>query len=574
MQSGLKKPKRRIRFQTKLLLSYIVVVLIPISAWSVMSYIQTNESLLAQANGSFDDVFASAHDSMERKFSDVEKALSFVSSDVMFARILSVPYLNDYMKYSDVTFRLDPLVNTLTLLHPEIQRVNLYVANNLHGARESFRPLAEAKALPEFAELSNSLKPVWYCDGQSIFLSSRVVSEEQPLAFPIIHLEINKAYFFANNLPAELDNSWFWVEDSTGAVLYQGGATGRLPENGTESGEAPSSQRDTLLRRSAPISATPWTLHMYLDPSATLLSVPRAFGSTLTLLLVSMLLMILVSMLFSRSLTRRIRQLNAFVARAPAIRFSEDIASPGGDEISEIIDNVGHMAQETRTLIQEVYESHIQQKEAEIKALQSQINPHFLYNTLSKINWISIRRGEEDISRIVTALSTFYRSTLNHGDFVTTVRGELATTRAYVDIQLYIHGNSFDVEYAVNEDIMDYSLPSIILQPIVENAIEHGISMKSDGERGLLRLSGRKEGHDIVFEVFDNGPGLSDQEIAAIFERSSKGYGDKNVNDRLRLFFDEEYGLSFQRLDAGGLIAVIRIPQYIPLEASNTSSVI
>ena len=116
---------------------------------------------------------------------------------------------------------------------------------------------------------------------------------------------------------------------------------------------------------------------------------------------------------------------------------------------------------------------------------------------------------------------------------------------------------------------MDYNLPSIILQPIVENAIEHGIRMKEPGKQGELTLSGHMDGHDIVFEITDNGPGLTQGQIAEILSKSGRGYGVKNVNDRLRLFFDDGYGLRFQPNPAGGARVVIRIPQYLELSAED-----
>lgn len=561
--------RKRLRYQTKLLLSYMLVVLVPMVVWSVLSFVQTNESLLEHANASFNDVFSSIADVMDRKLTDIDKSLSFVSTDASFARTITSTYINDYTKYYDVTYRLDPLLNTLRLLHPEILGVDLYVLNDLQKVRKSFHPVQDAASLPEFELLRNSMAAVWYFDQGAISLSTRIVNKDDLQTFPVIRLRLDDEYLFEDSLPRNFENFALSITNAQGEVLFRHSRLTSGPsEEDSDAALASLQAKGHLLYRSRVLQSTDWTLHMHMDKRAVVVSAAEGLQSTVTLVGVTALLMLLVSVLFARSFTRRIERLNSFVSRAPALRFSEDIQAPEGDDIDDIINCVGRMARNTRTLIQEVYESRIQQKEAEILALQAQINPHFLYNTLSKINWISIKKGEDDISRIVTSLSTFYRSTLNQGGSVTTVSRELTTTRAYIDIQLYINANSFDVVYDFEEAIMDFYLPNIILQPIVENAIEHGILAKEPDERGMLRLTGRRQGHDIVFTITDNGPGMSEEQITEIFRKGGKGYGVKNVNDRLRLFFDDSYGLTIRNSGEGGLIATIRVPQYIHLHES------
>mgnify|MGYP001104533614 CR=1 FL=1 len=547
---------KRLTFQNKLLLSYVMVVFIPTVLWSIFSYMQTNRSLLSQAQSSFNEIYTSAASSINNKFIALEGALTMVSSDASFVRTLSRDYASDYTKYSDVRFRLDPLLDALLLLHPEIAGIDLYVSNSLQDTRLSFHSLEEAEALPEFPRLSQTYETVWHHDNGTLYMSKRLLNSDDFSYSPIIRLRIPTAYFLKDSISTELKDYALSIQDDQGNdVLRQSQLSERA--------DGQDHPTPGLMSRASPLSVPGWSITMQLDQSSALLPLPEALRLNLSLFVTIILLMLLVSGGFARSFSKRIQQLNAFLERAPSTRFREDIAARGNDEIDAIINSVGQMVRETRTLLQEVYEVRIQHREAEIKALQSQINPHFLYNTLSKINWISIRNGDMDTSYIVTALSKFYRSTLNHGNMVTTVREEMETTKAYIDIQLYVLEHSFTVDYQFDEDIMDYNLPSIILQPLVENAIEHGIRMRSAGCGGHLTLSGRKDGHDIVFEVADNGPGLTDKQLAEIFSKASKGYGVKNVNDRLRMFFDDSYGLRFHSIIGEGTCVSIRIPQYV-----------
>lgn len=214
------------------------------------------------------------------------------------------------------------------------------------------------------------------------------------------------------------------------------------------------------------------------------------------------------------------------------------------------------------TLIKEVYEGRIKEKEYEMRALQAQINPHFLYNTLSLINWKAIEADAKDISKITLALSTFYRTSLNKGKNVMSLSDELRNMRSYLDIQLMMHDYEFDVEFDVDESIGQYQSLNLMLQPLIENAIAHGIDVKTDG-RGKLTITGKEDGDLIVLTVADNGVGMSDEQAARILTEESKGYGVRNVNERIKLYYGEQYSLQIESKIGQGTKASIRIPKRI-----------
>jgi two-component system sensor histidine kinase YesM len=204
-----------------------------------------------------------------------------------------------------------------------------------------------------------------------------------------------------------------------------------------------------------------------------------------------------------------------------------------------------------------VYESEITQKKYEMKALQNQINPHFLYNTLSLINWKAIENGNKDISEITLALSNFYRTSLNKGKNVLPVADEIKNVKSYIAVQLFMHDYDFDVEYDIDEEIMGYESLNLILQPIVENAIEHGLEVMEEDKRGLLIIKGWLQDNKIYISVTDNGVGMDEDKAATIITQHSKGYGMRNVHERIRLFYGDEYGLSVHsEIDKGTTITV------------------
>ena len=235
------------------------------------------------------------------------------------------------------------------------------------------------------------------------------------------------------------------------------------------------------------------------------------------------------------------------------------VASDAQDEIGELIRGFGNMVEYIKTLIEEVYEGRISLKEYEMKALQAQINPHFLYNSLSLINWKAIEADEKDISKITLALSKFYRTALNKGNNVLPLEDEISNVKSYLDIQLMMHDYEFDVEIDIDESMYFYDTPNLILQPLIENAIDHGIDLKTEG-RGKITIRGWQDENNMYLSVEDNGAGMEEAVANAILTRKSKGYGVRNVNDRIRLIYGPEYGLTIESKVGQGTKITIRFP--------------
>lgn len=563
---------RSLSFRTKIFLSYLLVILFPLLVWNVISYQQANETILRQMNITFDDNFQSTVRQMESKMDILMSRLLFATSDASFGTIVSEVYQNPYKKYYDITNRIDPVLNSMLMFHPEITDIDIYTDGNITDSREMFKNLEELASLDQGDAIRDSVNPVWLAQDNKVFLAKRIFSQENPFAFSVILLRINYSFIFDKDTMPGIQDSGVIVTDQQGNILYQysnfdpDGNGEHPPEEIFAQAESPTDSR--LIVREGPLASGAWRIYMYANTDSLRISPFDSFKTTLFFLLLISALMLFVAVLFSRSFSKRISVLNSYTRGIVRNNFSEDISSDSTDEIGEITNSVGQMVLEARQLIQEVYEARLIQKEAEIKALQSQINPHFLYNTLSSINWLAIYSGNETISRTITNLSIFYRSTLNSGGFVTTIQRELETTRAYVDIQLFIHKNSFDVSFHIEPTVLEYQMPSIILQPIVENAIEHGIGVLPEDVRGEITVSAYEEEHDILFKIFNTGPGLSEEEAANILQSSGKGYGVKNVNDRLKLFFDDTYGITFSSSPSpspAGLTVTIRIPKYIDL---------
>ena len=252
------------------------------------------------------------------------------------------------------------------------------------------------------------------------------------------------------------------------------------------------------------------------------------------------------------------------------------------------------MAVQLRHLMQEHYEMGKSVKSAELRALQAQINPHFLYNTLELVNWMSIDYSAPEIGEIVQALATFYRLSLNRGSNLLTIREELRHVQSYVEIENYHFEHAINLTIDVPGHIMDLACPNIILQPLVENSIMHGIAEHPEITECNISICVREVEKDLIFTIEDDGPGIPDELIPVLTgtepsdsaggadrssagaaagrgsdgAKASGGYGVRNINFRLKLYFGEQYGLTYLPDQEQGTTVEIRIPALTPEQAA------
>lgn len=231
-------------------------------------------------------------------------------------------------------------------------------------------------------------------------------------------------------------------------------------------------------------------------------------------------------------------------------------------EIQTLSDGFENMVGRLNQLIEQNRQEQVSLRSAELALLQAQINPHFLYNTLSMMNWMAIRSGQMEISKVTLALSTFYRTALSKGEDMVTVETCIRNMEAYLEIQLTMHDHNFTVEWETDPDIKNEKMPKLLLQPVVENAIEHGIDEKEEGDKKLF-LSFKGQGDDVEIIVRDNGTGMEQEKAETLVTYQAKGYGLKNVNDRIRLLYGESYGIQIYSAPGEGTNVIMRFPKEI-----------
>jgi sensor histidine kinase YesM len=287
-------------------------------------------------------------------------------------------------------------------------------------------------------------------------------------------------------------------------------------------------------------------------------SILEALNSTLaagiTIGMIAVIISTIGSILFSRAFSKPIIELSAMMRTITIDDFSDVILNEREDEIGILHDSFGVMIDRNKRLIAQEYQSKIEKREAQIRALQAQINPHFMYNTLQVIGGMALKKDVPQVYKITTALGDIMRYSLNFSNEMVCLREEIEYFKAYLMIQDERFGNRINLEINMEETVLDYLIPKLILQPLIENSLEHGLSGKSGEWRIILAGRLTDEG-DLLLTLGDNGVGIEPERLLQIQDnlryeaekslKSSSHIGLCNVNSRIKLKFSEDkYGIS------------------------------
>ena len=241
--------------------------------------------------------------------------------------------------------------------------------------------------------------------------------------------------------------------------------------------------------------------------------------------------------------------------------FNIDLRIKSKDEIGSLSSLFVNMTVRLKELIERVYISQLREREAQLKAMEAQINPHFLYNTLDSIHWLAVKNRDYEVSDQIEALSDIFKHVLNKGTDITTVREELEFLKSYMYIQKCRFGEKIELEITAEEELLDVLTPKMILQPLVENAIYHGLEPKIGKGKITIRVGKNAEG--ILFEVTDDGVGTDQNRIEKMLESNEESkdiFALKNINDRIKIKFGKEYGLKFFSVRNQGTKVEVLIP--------------
>lgn len=557
----LRKWIKNMKYRHKLTILLVVTALVPMTVLALYAHSRQSTMVRSSDLEDMQSIIDQTKESIDSQTAVYSSLLNYLTYSPDIEEIIKEKNIDNYTAYEKYNEIADPLLSVPKSYHDAINRIQLFARSIQVEHEYTLVPLAKMKEEWWSSELQDDVRIQWLVNLESKEVAAvRMIYDDQALDAAIcIALDYDKIFQPLTNILTEENGGM--VTDEDGRILYN--------KSELEDIELKKSDdRDTALEKinqecaytMAESKENNWGFYLYKSQRAISGSVRRLLLEEIPLMAACCLITLVLGLSFSRIFTRKIEELTRNMDKVNHGSREVTVSSDSEDEVGILINSFRRMMDEINRLIDEVYVNKIALKEYELKALQAQINPHFLYNTLSMMNWMAIRSNQMEISKVTLALSTFYRTALSKGEDVVTVENCIQNMQAYLEIQLTMHDNNFTVDWDIDPTIKNEKMPKLLLQPVVENAIEHGIDEKEDGDKKLF-LSFRGNDDDVEITVRDNGMGMPQEKAETLVTYQAKGYGLKNVNDRIRLLYGEKYGIQIFSAPDEGTTVVMRFPK-------------
>ncbi|WP_455056698.1 cache domain-containing sensor histidine kinase [Jutongia sp.] len=583
------------KIQKKIMIIYICIGTIPILLLGLFASAQERKTLMERERRNIEDSVSQGASQLKSQILVYNNLSDYIAFNQPISDVLIGDYDNIFSMYEQYTATVDPVLSSLKYFNPNINQITIYLDKNIvkHDTTVDSLQTIEGEKWYRQNKSSLSQKVKWIIDAENktSFSARTMPIMEQNKQKGILYLDVNYDTLFAGFDDISRDSYGLYIVDKKENVLFEKDtfAENAASKNNTKTTSKKSKEKrlsfpalkkkmeaqengkkSNYLIVSADAGVDDWKIIAYQPQKMMATEIQTLLVLVMGIIAVCIITSVVASLAFSRFVVRDIKRLRDNMQAVEEGNMELMVTSDAGDEVGSLIRGFGSMLGEINRLIHEVYESKLTQRKSEMTALQAQINPHFLYNSLSLINWKALEAGQQDISKITLALSSFYRTSLNRGKNVLTIEKEIENMKSYLEIQLCMHDNDFDVIMDIDEEILPYQTLNLLLQPLVENAIDHGIDLKEDG-RGYIKIIGRKDAENIYLTVEDNGVGIEPEILSSILEFKTKGYGVRNVNQRIRLYYGEEYCLRIESEVGKGTRCTINIPQKLNDPANGTS---
>lgn len=587
--AAIKNKFKNMKYRHKLTILLVTASLVPMILLVWYSHGRMSSLLREKEMEDMSSILEQTGEGIDSQIEVFSSLLNYLTYSPDIEDLIAEKNMDNYYAYKKYTEVADPLLSVPKSYHDAITQIQLFADSIKVRHEYTLVPLAEVDKEWWYDELAEDVSVQWVVDKEKPEIAAvrRIYDGKEQTAVLCITLDYNKIFQpFENIISAE---SGGMILDKEGNVLFQKELLGEKDVKGsdsvnevensvakksvTENGYVvskellESGQKDyAFVSRENTVCG--WSFYLYKLQSAVDSSVAGILVSEIPLIVACVAIILALGLSFSRLFTRKIEELTENMNQVNQGSRVVTVDSDAGDEIGLLVRSFRRMMDEINRLIHEVYENKIALKEFELKALTAQINPHFLYNSLSVINWMAIRSNQREISKVTLSLSMFYRTALSKGQDMVTVDNCIQNIKAYLDIQLVMHDNDFQVIWDIDPEVKGDIVPKLLLQPVVENALEHGLDMKEEGEK-ILKLFFVKDGEDVLLAVEDNGPGMEQEEADKLVTYKASGYGLKNVNDRMQLLYGEKYGIKvFSKIDQG-----TRVEMRIPREKADEETV-
>ena len=543
---------KNLKIRKKVLLIQIIVSMIPVIILGAFAYVQTRKLLIDREKETMETVLHQNVSTLDYTLFSYQNYMENMIWDESLKRAVTDEYENNYQMYLMYTDIIDPMFANVEAQNPDIEQITIYGNNEtLYPHGTNYLPLDDISIDVEHMKAS---KVYWVSDGRKTLELYCKMYTGNTDNTDVIYMKVDYERTF-ENLTSLFEGKYkICMTDQDGNIVF---SFDNLEKSGKNSPDA------QMVKKEETLTIQIWKAQLY-RPVKEITASARSI--TFLVIIVVILCIILIScfsIVLSKSVTKPLGNLLENIQKIGYGKLETDINEESQDEIGQVIKSFRQMVERLDYMVKEVYQSKIDQQKYEMKALQNQINPHFLYNSLSLINWTAIMHDETEISEMAQLLSTFYRTTLNKGKNVISIKGEWDNTCSYMKIQNMMHSGRLELETCIDENMFKYEILNLILQPLVENAIVHGLDHKVGDEPKKLTVTGEEKEDCLLFKVCDNGCGMSEETKEMILTTKTSGYGVQNVHQRIVLYYGEGYGLQYESKENEGTVVEVKIPKVV-----------
>lgn len=587
-----------VSMRKKLFAAIFIFTAIPFGTYITYSYNESTDALVNQTVYSEEKAFEQALTLINYNALNVNKTMELIIMDEIVHDVLerciqesypTIDQIRDFLKLKDKFINLEK--------NQDVGRIRIYVKNGLLFSSENthFYDMDKAKESIWYQKLhSSKVNSIW---GSPSYMLEEEGSAEEVITYirilkdpsnyqediGILRIDIDEkriekvlsdAMVIPSSQVALVNTAGDIISGTEGfEELY----TGTLKENFLSMAASNKNlshafkgvlDKEEYLLQFSGIQGTNWFL-LSMSPYQDIIGITNKLRNEMVLLLIGvMALSYVMSYVISHTITKRIFKLKKQMDRIKGGNLNIRILEAGRDEVGELSSTFNYMVLQMKDYMEDKERLGKIIKNSEFKALQAQINPHFLYNTLDLIHWQAMEHNVPSVSAIVQTLAKFYKMSLSRGDEIITLLDEMEMVRSYVRIQNMRFKDSIQFIEEDMEALYEYKVPKIILQPLIENAILHGIRRKKDA-MGRILVKGTIYDNGILIEVIDDGVGFTSERLEEVrsgdYESTNtgSGYGLKNIHSRLTLQYGEEFGLKIDSRLGVGTHCYVRIPLII-----------
>ena len=563
-----------------MLVSFLILSTAPAVWTGIFSY-----KLLT--NSRKEVVISYTENTIQRLANDIDQVLNeaitqtrIIRNDLEFQKILKQQPDDWYEEYSLQTqgdMRLSSLIGGRENI------MSVYVIG-MNGVvfKSSFFSIREEehRRSPWYTQIILSGKPIWFSPHVGSFVAQTLNSRVVTLGVPIIDKSTGNflGVILVDIAETVINNLSDFRFGNTTRMLINYSEEKELVlrpqsniyvyENGEDSIYKPTPEMS--------ISGSDITIKKELVPDSWTLNAvifTRQIGKSLNILTYNIILVIflticlciVLSVVISRSVMKPVEKLSALMMHATGGDLSVRYESDSHDTIAELGYSFNELLRKIRELLINIESEQRNLQKSELRALQAQINPHFLYNTLDSISWLAREKDYENIIELNYALTSMLRTGLNKGNDIISLKKEIEHSMNYLIIQKIRYEDAFLYEFNIDDSLLGCSILKLLIQPLIENAIYHGV--RKNRQTGHIEINVYEDESNVVIEVNDDGPGADLQDFEKLIKElndndcsENRHYGLKNVNDRIRIFYGSEYGLEFENRQPDGFTVRMKLP--------------